>query len=170
MGGAALNVNPGQDGIYGDSTWFRIETERCTSTNKDGTYMRLRASAVTVKQLPEKLNFREGRTFFKGLEGSMNVDRPSIVLDCSKLRQMDGSAMHLLLCCLEEAMKRNGDVRLAGVPAEARAILERTGAKRLFKIFDTNADAVNSFYQRPVHAAWHANVGARPHPTSEIAA
>ncbi len=132
--------------------------------------MRHRASAVVVKQLPETLNFKEGRMFFKELESSMNVDRPSIVLDCSRLQQLDAPAMHFLLCCLEEGMKRNGDVRLAEIPSEARAALERTGAKRLFKIFDTTADAVKSFSQHPLDAALHADVGARPSQNSEIAA
>jgi anti-anti-sigma regulatory factor len=43
----------------------------------------------------------------------MNNDRAYIVLDCSKVGVMDRSAIYLLLCCLEEAMKRNGDVKLA---------------------------------------------------------
>jgi hypothetical protein len=48
----------------------------------------------------------------------------------------------LLLCCLEEAMKRNGDVKLAAIPAGAEATVELI---RLFEIFETSADAVKSF-------------------------
>ena len=115
--------------------------------------MRLRANAVVVKQLPETLDIKQRRAFFSELESSMNVDRPCIVLDCSKVRQMDGSTLDLLLCCLEEAMKRNGDVRLAAVPQGARDVLEMIGAHRLFEIFDTDADGVNSFHQHKLDAA-----------------
>src|SRR5579871_2507600 len=81
--------------------------------------MTLRPRAVAVKQLPETLESRRGRLFFRELESCMNdVDRPCIVLDCSSLRKMDLHAIHLLLCCLEGAMKRNGDVRLAAVAPE----------------------------------------------------
>ena len=87
----------------------------------------------------------------------MNIDRPCIVLDCSQVRQMNRSAIHLLLCCLEEAMKRNGDVKLAGITAGSGRLLERTGVDRLFEMFDTNVEAVNSF-RRPQHTSRQAYV------------
>jgi anti-anti-sigma regulatory factor len=58
---------------------------------------------------------------------------------------LDRPAIQLLLCCLEEAIKRNGDVKLAAVPPGARSALKLTGVDRLFEMFDTNAEAVNSF-------------------------
>lgn len=108
--------------------------------------MALRACIVAVKSLPEALSMEKGRRFFSELESCMNIDRPLIVLDCSRVRQMDRSAIHVLLCCLEEAMKRNGDVKLAELPAEVKEILKLAGADRLFEIFDTNAEAVKSFF------------------------
>ena len=116
--------------------------------------MTIRLRAVTVKQLPEQLSVKQGRVFFREVESSMNVDRPCIVLDCSHVHQLDGSVVHLLLCCLEEAIKRNGDVKLAAIPAGAKAALELT---RLFEIFDTTADAVKSF-RLPMEAASEALV------------
>jgi anti-anti-sigma factor len=129
--------------------------------------MRLRVSTVTVKQLPETLNVKYVRTFIGELE---NVDRPRIVLDCSKIRQMDRSGSLLLLWCLEEAMKSNGDVKLAEVPNGARAILECTGVDRLFEIFNTTIDAVNSFRRLPVDAASHPLVLCDSLQVSENAA
>lgn len=116
--------------------------------------MTIRLHAVTVKQLPEQLSIKQGRVFFREVERSMNVDRPCIVLDCSHVRRLDGSVVHLLLCCLEEAIKRNGDVKLAAIPPGAEAIPEIT---RLFEIFDTAADAVKSF-RLPMEAASEALV------------
>ncbi len=105
--------------------------------------------AVVVKHLPEILGVRRQRTVFREIQKSMNVDRPRMVLDCSNLRQWNRSAIRLLLCCLEEAMKRNGDVKLAGLPPGAAAILERSGVNRLFDIYETAAEAVNSFHRLP---------------------
>jgi anti-anti-sigma factor len=129
-----------------------------------------RVCAVKVEQLPETLSVRQGRLFLGELEASINVDRPSIVLDCSKLRRMDRPAIKLLLCCLEEAMKRNGDVKLAAVPQEARPILERTGVDRLFEIFDTNAEAVSSFSRIPADGPLNEYVSFGSHPAPENAA
>jgi anti-sigma B factor antagonist len=107
---------------------------------------------VVVKQLPEKLSVEQGRMFFMEVDPILNVDRPRLVLDCSNIRQLDSAGIQVLLHCLEEAMKRNGDVKLAGVPAAAAAILELTKVNSLFEAFDTAADAVDSFYQFPVPA------------------
>ena len=115
--------------------------------------MTLRSFAVAVRQLPETLSASQGRLFLMELEDYLAFDRPSIVLDCSKMRQMDRPAIHLLLRCLEEAMMRNGDVRLAAVPEGAKEILELIGVSRLFEMFDTDAGAVSSFHQSPLDAA-----------------
>lgn len=77
----------------------------------------------------------------------MNVDRPCIVLDCSGIREMDRVTIHMLLCCLEEAIKRNGDVKLSAVNRTVRETLVIMGVNRLFEIYDTETDAVDSFFQ-----------------------
>jgi anti-anti-sigma factor len=121
--------------------------------SKEYVDMTIRVHTVAVRQLPELMNAKAERVFFRELEICMNVDYPSIVLDCSKVRQMDKSAIRLLLCCLEEAMKRNGNVKLAAMPPEAESILNMTGVSRLFEIFDTITDAADSFHQLPLNAA-----------------
>jgi|SRR5579871_1754661 len=132
--------------------------------------MRFRPCSVTVTQLPEKLNMRQGRLFFNELEGRMNIDRPCVVLDCSKVREMDRFAIHMLLCCLEEAMKRNGDVRLAAVSPSARETLELNRVDRLFEVYETEADAVNSFFRPPFERAWYARDADSADEISESAA
>lgn len=132
--------------------------------------MTVRKRVVRVMQVPEPLSVNEGRNFFREIERYMNVDRPYLVLDCSPVHRMDKSVIHLLLCCLEEAMKRNGDVRLAGVPLEAEAILEATGISRLFDIFDTPSEAVNSFHQHPLEAVSEMHLPDRLSCGSESAA
>ena len=109
--------------------------------------MRYRPCAVTVTQLPETVDKKRGRLFFNELESRINIDRPCIVLDCSRVREMDRFAIHMLLCCLEEAMKRDGDVKLAAVSPAARKTLELTRVDRLFEIYETETEAVNSFFR-----------------------
>jgi anti-anti-sigma factor len=105
---------------------------------------------VVVKQLPETLSVKQGRGFFREVESCLNADRPRVVLDCSKVRQLDSAGIQVLLRCLEEAMKRNGDVKLAAIPPGTAAILELTRVDRLFEAFDSTAEAVNSFQQFPI--------------------
>lgn len=132
--------------------------------------MRFRPCTVTVTQLPEKLDIKQGRLFFMELESRMNIDRPCIVLDCSKVREMDRFAIHMLLCCLEEAMKRDGDVKLAAVSPSARAALELTRVDRLFEIHASETDAVNSFFRPDFERAQYADAGESSEEISESAA
>jgi hypothetical protein len=55
--------------------------------------------------------------------------------------------IHLLLCCLEEAMKRNGDVRLAALRPDVLAALKSAEVDSLFQCFETIGDAVESFHR-----------------------
>jgi anti-anti-sigma regulatory factor len=109
--------------------------------------MTVRKRPVAVMQLPERFSRKEAQNFTREIERSMTVTRPYLVLDCSNVQHLDNSMVNLLLHCLQEAMKRNGDVKLAGVPVTDNSILGP--ANRLFEIFDTTAEAVNSFHQLP---------------------
>jgi anti-sigma B factor antagonist len=107
---------------------------------------------VVVRQLPKRLNLEQGRIFFGDLEPSIDVIRPRIVLDCSELRHLDCAGLRALLRCLEEAMKRNGDVKLAAVSPATAAIMELTKVDRLFEAFDNTSAAVNSYDLIPARA------------------
>jgi anti-sigma B factor antagonist len=107
--------------------------------------MALPARAVTVKRLPAELDWKRERLLLRELEDGLAVSRPSIVLDLSEAGRIDKPYLHLLLSCLEEAMKRNGDVRLASLRPEVRSTLRLSGVDRLFAIFETRAAAIESF-------------------------
>jgi anti-anti-sigma factor len=107
---------------------------------------------VPVRQLPEKFGVKQGRIFFREVESCFQSDRPRVVLDLSKVRHIDSAGIQVLLRCLEEAMKRNGDVKLAAIPPAAASMLKLTRADRLFEAFDNASDAVLSFHQFPANA------------------
>jgi len=69
-----------------------------------------------VKQLHESLSRKQGHIFLSDVVNSISNDRAGIVLDCSRARLMDRPAIYLLLCCLEEAIKHDSDVKLAAIP------------------------------------------------------
>lgn len=107
--------------------------------------MILRHRNITVRQLPATLDAKGRQAFASLLVECINVDRPLLVFDCSRLADLDASAIHFLLCCLEETMKRNGDIRLASLAPHAKARFEMAGADRIFETYDTIADAVDSY-------------------------
>jgi anti-anti-sigma factor len=107
--------------------------------------MKEQRQSITVRTLPERLDASQQKALCRELENCINIDRPALVLDCSRLGRLDDGAIHFLLCCLEEAIKRNGDIRLAALRAEASKGFRATGLDHLFRTFDSIGEAVESF-------------------------
>ena len=107
---------------------------------------------VVIMELPEALNRETAQAFLLELQPLLESHRPRIVLDCSRVRYIDGSGVEMLLQCLEEAMKRDGDLKLSAVSPESEVILEFLRVDRVFEVFLTSEDAVRSFSAIPAEA------------------
>src|SRR5437588_3544237 len=100
---------------------------------------------VVVMQLPEELNLDGVRSFLPELEPLLECHRPRVVLDCSQVRYIDSTGVEMMLHCLEEAMKRDGDLKLASLSPESEVVLELMRVARVFEAFATSDEAVRSF-------------------------
>jgi anti-sigma B factor antagonist len=134
-----------------DGVEISRKSRRTTGTESEVMEGTMRRRFVAVRMLSTDLGEAEEQDFLRDCEECLSERRPALVLDCSGAYRMGGRELWLMLCCLEEAMKRNGDVRLAAVPRDARMVLETSGVGRLFRIYETNAEAVASFRQPTVH-------------------
>lgn len=101
--------------------------------------------AVVVKHLPERVNARNSRDFLREMHFVLTSDRPQIVFDMSQVRYLDAAGVDMLLHCMAEVMKRDGDIKLAALSPQSAVVLEMTRTDRLFEIFQTASDAVRSF-------------------------
>lgn len=123
----------------------------------------LTSGPVVIMQMPERLNLDGVRTFLQEVEPLLECHRPRIVLDCSQVHYIDSAGVEMMLHCLEEAMKRDGDLKLAALSPESEVILELMRVARVFEAFATSDDAVRSFNAIPAEAvpqdvSWYANV------------
>ena len=100
---------------------------------------------VIVMELPETLNHAEGEKFVSEIQPLLEAHRPRVVLDCSQVQQMDSAGIETLLYCMQEAMKRDGDLKLAAVTPAAATIMELMRVDRLFEVFETADQATRSF-------------------------
>ena len=112
----------------------------------------LTSGPVVVVQVPEVLNIREVHRFMEELVPLLESNRPRVVLDCSLVRSMESAGVEMLLSCLEEVLKRDGDLKLAALSPEAEVILELMRVARVFETFQTCEDAVRSFNAIPADA------------------
>jgi anti-anti-sigma factor len=102
-------------------------------------------------QLPERLKQADVEMFLSELRPLLESDRPRIVLDCSQVRYMDSAGVEMLLRSVQEAMKRDGDLKLAAVSPASGVILELMRVDRLFETFVTTEEAVQSFHAFPLY-------------------
>src|ERR1700756_5261298 len=107
--------------------------------------MDINSRPVVVKRMPERLNSRTAREFLRDVRPFLAADRPQLVFDLSQVTQLDAAGVEMLLRCMSEAHKRDGDLKLAAPSAQASVVLELTRTERLFEIYETSTDAARSF-------------------------
>lgn len=107
--------------------------------------METNSRPVVVKRMPERLNARTSRDLLRDVQPFLIADRPQLVFDLSQVQQLDAAGVEMLLRCMSEAHKRDGDLKLAAVSSAAAVVLELTRTERLFEIYETSTDAVRSF-------------------------
>ena len=107
--------------------------------------MLIEKRTVRIHQVPQQLTSSTGKAFLQHIKQGLDTQRPRMVLDCSMIWNMDAPAIDLILSCLEEVMKSNGDVRLASLTVKAADMLQLAGIDRLFETFPSVDNAVQSF-------------------------
>lgn len=115
--------------------------------------MSIRKRAVNVLQLPGQISSSNHAEILRRLKLAVQSGHPRFVLDCSRLEIIGPEEIQFLLSCLEEVMKHNGDVRLATVTPEVRAVLQDAGISRLFEIYGSTESAIHSYQVRPASMA-----------------
>lgn len=121
---------------------------------------------VVVKRMPERMNLKQARSFFKEVQPFLNSDRPQIVFDMSQVRHIDAAGVDVLLKCMRDTIRNDGDLKLAALSPQAAVVLELTRTGRLFEIYDSSTAAVKSFSCFLPNALKHYY----PHPMPEVAA
>lgn len=116
-----------------------------------------------VKRMPARLNARTARDFLREVEAFLSIDRPQLVFDLSEVLQLDAAGVEMLLRCMSEAHKRDGDLKLASLSQQAAVVLELTRTERLFEIYETSVDAVRSFSGFLPNAMRQQLLHKRPH-------
>ena len=100
---------------------------------------------VVVKRMPDKVNRQEAQKFFADVQPFVTSDRPQLVFDLSQVKQLDAAGVEMLLRCVAEVMKRDGDLKLASPSRQASMVLELTRTDRLFEIYASSTEAARSF-------------------------
>ncbi len=121
-------------------------------------------SSVVIKEVPGKFVAGDAWSFFEETKPALKRRRPTVVFDFSQVTAIDRSGILVLVKCLEEALKQNGDVKLASVPAELACTLQQTGLDQICDVYDTAQEASDSFYED----GWAEEVYAHKFATNAV--
>lgn len=94
-----------------------------------------------VLKFPERVSGEEARIFAERISDELQHDRPRVIADLSNVRQIDSRALHVLLECLVEVMRQDGEFYLGGVSPEAATVLELTQMDTVFALLPELAEA-----------------------------
>jgi anti-sigma B factor antagonist len=111
---------------------------------------------VVVTKLEGRLGARELDAFCEEIHQLLNQDQTQIVVDLSGVESLDSSAIEVLLRCVAQVVRADGELKLAALSPCAESILAVTRVSRFFEIFPTSDSAVASFDLTPL------NNGAEP--------
>jgi anti-anti-sigma factor len=100
---------------------------------------------VIVMQMPEQLDSVGARAFFEELNPLLDFPRPRLVFECSQIRYLDNAGIEMMLHCLEAAIGRDGDLKLAAVSPKAEIVLQVLQRAGVFEEFASSDEAVRSF-------------------------
>ena len=91
-------------------------------------------TAIMIK-LPESFGGKEARKLRRDLKSNISIDNPCVIVDLSRVKNIDLAGLEGLLNCMDEVAKRDGAIQVAGVSPEAATLLELTRMDRLFHKF-----------------------------------
>jgi len=92
------------------------------------------SSAVVVK-MPEALDARSARKLGRELKSKIAAGSPLVVLDLSRVKDVDLSGVEGLLRCMDEVARQDGSLQLTGVSPEVATLLELTRVNHLMQKF-----------------------------------
>ena len=120
-------------------------------------------SAIMIK-LPEAFGGKEARRLGRELKNRMS-NQPRIVVDFSRVREMDLAGLEGLLDCMETVAKNDGALQLGEMSPEAAVFLELTRMDQLFNkfpVFDASASFTSELGSENEEVAADKVVQAQP--------
>ncbi|MCI0711706.1 MAG: STAS domain-containing protein [Chloroflexi bacterium] len=81
----------------------------------------------------------------KALNDAIDEGQSQLVLDLSRVDYMSSAGLRELVSALKRLQRGRGDLRLAALSERVEEVLELAGLDEIFKIYETQVEAVGSF-------------------------
>ncbi len=117
---------------------FREETMQLTH--------KLEGETLVITPHCNSLDAREAKEFKQSVIDAINLEPSSkIVLDLKDIQYIDSSGLGSLLSILKYLHTKNGELKLCSLNKPVRTIFELVAMHKIFEIYNTPEDAINSY-------------------------
>lgn len=104
------------------------------------------AGDVTILALSGRLVLTEAEEPFRvHVEALLARGRLKLVMDMTNVTYIDSAGLGMLVAKYVSARRRGGDIRLCHLTLRSTHVMEITKLSRVFRVFDSEDDAVHSF-------------------------
>jgi anti-sigma B factor antagonist len=102
-------------------------------------------NGVDVLRLEGRLDASSSKEIKDRISDLAKNKRVNLVVDMAGINFIDSSGLGSLVASLRSVNKLGGDIRIASLQDQVRAIFELTRLHRIFEIFDDSLTAAKSF-------------------------
>lgn len=112
------------------------------------TYQRNDGQTVVIISPPDRLDVSTAWQFRLKLQACIANLSPHLILNLGELSTIDSAGMTTLVASLRDAEKAQGSFRICTLPGTIRPVFEVSTMDNLFKIYETEEDAIASWENR----------------------
>lgn len=100
---------------------------------------------VAVVEAQGRIDSNTAHELGSALSHVIDSGHSQIVLDIAGVDYMSSAGLRELVAALKKVRNENGDMRIAQVTERVYEVLELSGLHTIFRLYDSRAEAVNSF-------------------------
>jgi anti-sigma B factor antagonist len=105
-----------------------------------------RSGEITLVRFTfNEINLEEREELKKELQEELNKNGTKYVIDLSKVGFVSSLVIATILFFSREVKAEGGSVKLSGLSKEAYSVFQLTKLDKVFELYDTEEEAVNSF-------------------------
>ncbi|HKI79196.1 MAG TPA: STAS domain-containing protein [Ignavibacteriaceae bacterium] len=101
---------------------------------------------VVVERIKlKRATFNEVEELKEDLNNNFEKDNIKVVIDLSECKYMDSTFLGALVNNLKRYSQKGGDIKIAGAHSDAEVLLNITGMDRIFSLYASVEEALESF-------------------------
>ena len=121
-------------------------------------------SPIIITKILGAIDGTTVRQFEDKLIGFFNQGVKNLILVFSEVKYINSTGMGLLVKLADKFQEGGGDIKLVGVPEKVIALFDMLGLLSLFKIYETDKDAIQSITAESMSSPAPGNTAAAPPP------